>query len=174
MEQWTASQTIPGVWVFTWTPAPAAVYEVWRNGLLLATTEEGVGTYTTDDGGPTEAPPVIEVHNTADGKADNEEYPPYALLQWRGIPECSAYKVEYFSGGGWRTVAQIREEGSGWYMYRSVALSDQETASFRVTALDIRGIGGTALPFKFTPVCNPGRPSASLLASGGTLTVEVG
>lgn len=172
MKQWAATQTTPGVWVFTWTPTPGRVYEIWDTGVLVATTEPGAGSYTTGVMA-TDMPPAFEIHDTLDGDAQNKEYTPVALLQWRGVPGATGYNV-YQQNPSWRVVDSIMENGFGWYMYNSAALVDRTLNKFRVTALDSRGVAGANVEFHVTMVCNP-RPVrvVDITCLAGTLAVEV-
>lgn len=171
MKQYAATQIEPGSWEFVWTPTAGRVYEIWLDGLLQATTAAGAGTYTSPPGGPTDAPPPIEIHDTADGKAQNEEYPPRTLLQWRGVPEASGYHVEQLKGS-WIPVASDTERGLGWYMYNTGILIDGALNQFRVTALDQRGVAGAEVSFDMVVVCNPRPPKVTVGISAGTVTVE--
>lgn len=156
MQQWTATQTSAGIWTFTWTPTAGRVYEIWFEGLLIATTEAGAGTYTTTVPGSTTTPPAYEIHDTTDGKAENEEYPPRTILQWRGVSGASLYEIEQLDESNvWLPVGYMSESGAGWYMYTTGVFLDGVEESFRITALDHRGVGGTAVRFNITLVCNP-------------------
>lgn len=170
MQQWTATQTEPGIWVFTWTPTAGRIYEVWLYGVLLYTTVAGAGTYTTDYT-TTDEPPQLEIHDTADGDAQNEAYPPFSWLQWRGIAAASGYNVEYYDGSAWVVVGFMQETAAGWYMFKTAILEDQTAAQYQVTALDDRGLGGTAVEFTIELVTNPLPPAVTIDVDGGTITV---
>lgn len=173
MKAWTATQIEPGKWTFAWTPTAGRVYEVWYQGELLHTTAAGIGTYTTDGGGPTDAPPPVEIHDTVDGLAQNEEYTPRAILQWRGVAGVAGYQVEQLRGS-WLPVHNATERGAGWYSYNTGVMVDRVVGQFRVTALDNRGLSGAAVSFNVRVTCNPVPPVVTDVGClAGTLTVGV-
>lgn len=171
MKRWIVTQTQPGIWVYTWTPTPGHIYEVWLTGVLQHTTASGVGAWSTDEIDAA-MPPPVEIHDTADGVAQSEAYPPRAILQWRGTDGAAGYVVEQLFGD-WLVVDTFTERSVGWYTYRTGVLADRVAGNFRVTALEQRGLGGTNVEFNVILVCNPTPPVITPRVSSGTLTVEV-
>ena len=173
MEQLTATQTNPGEWVFTWTPSPSSVYEIWLSGVLLGTTGAGVGTYTVGPPGPTDAPPSIEVHDTSTGDAQSKKYPPTLLLQWYRVPNAAGYRVERKINESWIVVSDTVERGAGWYIYRSGVLVDEAQEQFRVKVLDARGVSGASVDFTTKITTTPVTPQTDLVVTGGNLEVRL-
>ena len=152
MEDWTAVKDENGFWVFTWTGAPADIFMIWLDGVLIDTV---TGTeYDCEVDGYEDNPPPLEIVDDEDD-AENDLYPPIAKLQWRGVAGATAYLIERYVGTSWITYKTIYETSAGWYLYTTAALTDQASEQWRISALDERGNAGTTVPFAFSLVCNP-------------------
>lgn len=159
-----------GGWAFTWSPGTPP-YAIWLDGLLIAT----VSTEAVDVLRPNyaTAPPDIEVVDSAsDSQAESELYPPYMLLQWRGVQNAAGYIVEKFNGSAWVAQNTIRETGQGYYSYRTAPLQDEEAAQFRVKAVDLRSNAGTPVTFSFEVVRNPAHPAVEVEIVAGDVVVS--
>ncbi|NIS12340.1 MAG: hypothetical protein GWN97_10605, partial [Thermoplasmata archaeon] len=83
-EDWTASKQETGLWLFEWGGESGESFEVWLDGELLDTVTGGE--YECTEDGYDDAPPPLEIIADESGaEAENELYPPYAILQWRGV-----------------------------------------------------------------------------------------
>lgn len=168
---WTVTLVTAGVWRFDWDiVADDTLYEIWLNGTMIASTR--LGTYTFNIEGYIEAPPPLEIYEEWAGKAENREYPPFAVIQWRGIAEAAGYVVEQKIGGSWRTAKHLQERGKGYYAYRTDVLDDDTAIDFRITALDNKGTEGTPIEFTCRVIRNPPPPEVSYVVVGGNLVME--
>ncbi len=166
-----------GGWHFTWDAEGSAdlPYAIWLDGVLLKQTSDNLYDFT--QGGYEEVPPDIEIVNGASGTvAENYLYPPYVLLQWRGLLLAAGYVVERHTGSSsdpWVTVGNILERGSGYYSWRSPALEDMEQVAYRVSALDFGGGVGAPITFHITVCRNPIHPDVDLdVSSAGDIVVS--
>ena len=167
MELWTAVKEENGHWAFTW--AGAGTFYVWLDGVLLGEAEDGVYDFAQD--GYYTTPPPLEITDDPDD-AENELYPPTALLQWREVDGATAYYVEAYVSGVWAGRKTIMNAGAGYYAYRTPVIDDQEEASYRVSALDERGNTGTPVVFTFALVHNPAPPEVTGAFAAGDLVIE--
>jgi len=181
MIDWTATSQGGGIWLFEWTAVALRPYEIWHNGILIdtVTPADTDGEYTSTLAGFVSSPPPFEIHDTTANKAENEEYPPFAILQWRGLAGAGGYTVEQFltiqaslERFPWTIVKTITESAAGWYSYNTVLLTDQVENEYRVKALNNKGAGGQAIEFDITVVRNPAPPDVALVVSGGDLIME--
>lgn len=172
MENWAAAETDGVGWLFTWAATPNDTYEIWHDGFLLdtVTPDTIAGEYAFGLDGYAASPPAVEIHNTASGKAQNEDYPTFAVIQWRGLVEASGYVVQR-NNGIWVTVGDVTERGLGWYSYNTQVLADDLDVNFRVMALDAKGTEGAALGFTVHLVRNPSMPSVEYVVNAGNLEI---
>jgi hypothetical protein len=171
MIDWTATSQGGGIWLFEWTAVVDREYEIWLNGTLLGTVTPTTttGQYTSTIEGYVSSPPPLEIHDTtSSSKAENEEFPPFAVIQWRGLTTAAAYTVERLNGT-WAIIKTVTETGVGFYAYNTQLLTDYTETQYRVTALNTKGTSGQALTFDVTVVRNPAPPAAALVVSGGDL-----
>ena len=174
---WTATKQANGHWLFTWDMDSFAdsdvAYDIWLNG-DLEDTVIGDNEWDCALDGYDEVPPPVEIIEDESGVyAENELYPPYAILQWRGTTAASGYRVERLVSGSWIIRDTVVERAKGWYYHKTQALNDDTAESWRVTALDERGNAGTPVPFSFTLARNPEVPDVTLtLDSVGDIQVE--
>lgn len=171
MEVWTATKQENGHWLFEWTADSGDPFDIYLNGELLDSVTGGE--YEAEEDGYDTAPPPLEIVEDASG-ADAESllYPPYAILQWRGVTGAEAYLVEKLVDGDWVSFKTIMEQEEGYYTYQTGVLTDSESTSFRVSALDLQGNAGTPVAFSFYVVRNPAPPSVSLEMESGGLVVD--
>lgn len=165
----TIANTAQGVWTFSWDAESGVSYEVWLDGVLLATVDEGE--YVCSYPGYTTSPPPLEI--VEEGLAESETYPPHLLLQWRRVPNATAYKVEESVSGTWTQRRIIMDLGEEYFKHQTGPLEDGSTALWRVSALDNQGDAGTAVGFSVLICRNPPEPDVAMdYGSGGLLTIS--
>lgn len=167
---WTAASSTAGVWVFTWTTYTGVSYEVWLDGILLDTVTTGTYTYNVGDYETT--PPSLEIHYVSVDKAENSAYPPYAIIQWRGLTGAAGYVVERYISDVWTVVRNLTERAAGWYAYATAVLDDDTDVQFRVKALDSKGTEGTPITTTVHLIRNPTPPTVTFTVTGGNLVME--
>lgn len=166
MEAWTATRTNFGHWLFSWSGTPTDYFDIWLDGELLETVQ-GLE-YDFDRDGYNDTPPPLEVYDQTDAAdAENDQYPPFVVLQWREVSGANAYLVEQSLSGSWSTRRTLMDNSTGWYWYRSPVLDDLDETIYRVSALDERGNAGTAVSYTFEIVRNPA-PSAVIYEIDGS------
>lgn len=166
----TIVKRVDGGWSFTW-PEQGVDYHIWLDGELLETVTTPSYEFTFPD---YDVPPDLEI--VPDGVlAENEQYPPYVILQWRGIVDeiVAAYIVEQFVGAAWVTQATVMETKEGYYSWQSPPLTDNTTELYRVSAVDVIGNAGTPIAFTFDVIRNPEHPEVTITITGGNVVVSV-
>lgn len=163
-----------GSWLFSWE-AGTPPYQIWLNGVLIASPT--TNSYVFALPGYETLPPDLEILNAGDF-SDSENYPPFVLLQWRGVQGCAGYVVQQATGlsaNPWANVGWRREDRSGYYQWQSQALPDDAIAEFRVLPVDLAGNQGTEIDFTLTVVRTPPHPSVALsINSSGAIVVSAG
>lgn len=159
-----------GSWLFTW-PVGTSPYSVYLDGVRLAnglTVEsfEFVNTFEYFD----EAPP-LEILNAGD-PVENLLFPPRFTLQWRGLQNATAYIVEQFLSGSFKEVANIMENATGYYKWKSNALADGDLHQFRVIAVDVQNNEGTPITFSSDIDRNPATPAVAFAITAGDVVVS--
>lgn len=154
----TITNTSEGVWTFSWDADSGVSYEVWLNGVLLATVDEGE--YECSYPGYSDTPPPLEI--VEENTAESEIYPPFLQLQWRRVAGAAAYKVEEYVDAAWVTRRTIIDTGAEYYLYQTPVLLDGTEAIWRVSALDTTGDAGTAVSFTMEMCCNPAEPAVEM------------
>jgi len=172
VEAWTATKQENGHWLFAWDADSGESFEIWWNGTLLNTVVGGE--FDCELNGYAETPPPLEVVADESGvDAESELYPPFVILQWRGVSGATAYLVEQYVSGAWIARKTVMERERGYYTYQTAVLEDDTETTFRVSALDARGTAGTPVNFSFKVVRNPAPPDVSFsMESGASLVVE--
>lgn len=155
--------------------AGTAPFDVWQDGvkILNQTTATTYTAQTTD--GTTNPLPAVEVLDSTDTEvAQSKQFSPLVKFQWRGQSDASYYQVQQYVDAEWTAKAMVKENGTGYYSYESIPLTDDTTAEFRVVPYDIRGYAGLPLPITHTIVRNPPPPAVAYAYSAGTglLTVS--
>ncbi len=164
----TVARNGDGSWTFTWA-AGTTPYSIWLDGRLL-TSSLTTESYTVSDTDYEDEAPPLEVLNSGDA-SENQTYPPRAVIQWRGLAGAAEYSVEKLSGS-WTELAQVEEDGSGYYRWESDPETDSTTVQYRVTAYSLSGASGTPLTFSIFFVRNPAPPSIAVsIDSSGDLAV---
>ncbi len=169
MEAWTAVKQSDSTWVFTWDADSGVSYDIWLYGILLDTVDEGEYTCTEPDYEDTSAPLEIVVE---DASAENDDYPPYAALQWAEVEDASAYVVSEYVVDEWIARSTVMQADVGYYGYVTLRLEDEDEVIFKVEALDTNGNEGTAITYTFSVVCNPIPPETDISIAAGLLTAE--
>ncbi len=173
MIPWAATKLEHGGWNFTWDASSSsggsAGYDIWLQGRLLSTvTEEEYECLEPDY---VDTPPPLEI--VVEGEAaENDLYPPFAVLQWFGVSTASAYIVEELVGISWLLRSTVLEIGSGYYAMQTFLLADCTAASWRVRPVDSQGNAGTALTSTFTVVRNPDPPVVDAQYAAGIITIS--
>ena len=170
-EPWTASLQANGIWLFLWDADSGEAFDVWLLGELLETVTGGEYECAVS-GYDTEPPPLEIVDDQSGVVADNEQYPPYAVLQWREVTGAFAYIVQQYKNGIWVDIKTIMDSSSGYYWFNTQTLTDGTTNQFRIYASDDIGNTGTPISFNFVIMCNPLRTSVTYeIDSNGDLVV---
>lgn len=165
-EAWTATKKATGTWFFEWTGVSGVTYSIWLDGNLLDTVAD-IGEYECLESDYNDAPPPLEIVSDESGEiADNDIYPPYAILQWREVDGANGYVVEKLVSGDWIIVREIADASVGWYTYTSQPLTDGTATSFRVKAEDVNGNDGTPVNLIITIVRNPAPPDVAITIDG--------
>lgn len=162
----------PYAWRYEWTGmSPFDVYQVATGDLLLSqTTDTSIIVNHTDDG----EPPALEIRDAdSTGTPETIKYSPVATLQWRGNSAWSLYRIEYYSGAAWTTIANVPEIGAGYYKYSYGPLDDVTTHQFRITPIDDRDYEGYPLPYDFFIRRNPPEPSITATYDSGTGDITI-
>lgn len=165
----TVTRREDGGWNFTWDVGTAP-YAIWLDGKLLDTVDDEE--YDVTLPGYEDVPPSLEILNDGE-EAESELYPPYVIVQWRGIPTAVAYVVEENVEGDWVTRATVQEARRGYYTWRSPAKPDGSALQFRVLPADLYGNTGTAIAFSMDLCRNPETPEIEItINDGGDVVVS--
>lgn len=158
---WTSDQTISN----------ANPYRVYQDGELISTQTSG----TLDVRVPIGANPVFEVLDTTTAVAQSG-FPAFLELGWVYDSDAVKYKIEQALNGVWSTIATIAADSTqAWQVYSTAALSDETTATWRVTPIDAAGNLGQAVNFIALMVRYPDVPTPNFVYNGsgaGTLTLS--
>lgn len=156
-----------GTYAVRYTWSGTAPYAVWVNGekLLNQTTlTEAIVQFPGES-----VPHACEVRDANDsGSAESVVYSPRLRIQWRGQNDAEYYKVQTYTGGAWATQQVVREDGSGYYQFSTVAQTDGATVQWRVVPVDERGYSGAAIDFSQFVVRNPAPPDVTMTYAAGT------
>lgn len=176
MEYFTAiEKQSDGSWKYTWDASSGVSYEVWFNGILQDVVEDGEYIcIITDYEGVSydDVPPPLEVIPTTD-EPESETYPPFIIMQWKGIEGAAHYQIEEFDGSDSTIRATQAEVGLWYYKFQTHSLEDDEEADWDVTVLDETGTGGTPLDFTKLVVRNPEPPDVDIeYSSSGEVTIS--
>lgn len=158
-----------GGWDFSW-PAGTPPYQVWSDGVLLETTTEE--SYHCSLPGYEETPPDVEVVDSTE-VAESSLYPPYLLLQWRGVQGAMGYSIQQYLDSEWADVGTLTESGRGYYSWSTPPQDDGDNLVYRVLAISLNGGLGVPIGFQVTMVRNPAHPAVTLeIESTGNLVVS--
>jgi len=171
LEVWTATKQESGRWLFEWDANSGDAFDIYLDGELVDTV---VGeSYEAElDGYDTSPPPLEIVADESGVYAESLLYPPYIILQWRGVDGAKAYAVEEYVSGSWIFRKTIMDSDAGYYTYQTEVLEDAVSTSFRVSALDDQGNAGTPVTFSFYVVRNPPPPDVDFSVESGGITVD--
>lgn len=168
----TVARIESGGWDFSW-PAGTGPYSVWLDGRRLAVVTDPAYTFLLP--GYDLIPPDLEILDVG-GTPDNFVYPPYVLLQWRGLQSAVNYIIEQYTGDSttpWVLLGSLRELKRGYYAWTTAPIPDEEDVQFRVTAADLVGNPGTHREFAAQVCCNPRRPAVAFsVTSSGDIHVS--
>ena len=163
MEDWTAIRTEYGYWLFSWTAGPTDIFTVWLNGIQIDTVTGDE--YECKLNGYVSGPPPLEIVDDADD-AENDLYPPFAVLQWREVSGAAAYLIEQYIDSAWTTKKTIMDKSTGYYWYRTAVLTNETEYQFRVSALNKVGNPGTPVAYTFEIEHNPAAPDVAYTIDG--------
>lgn len=158
-----------GTWLFTW-PAGISPYSIWLDGEELVASQTALFYEYEGTDFPDEAPP-LEILEDGD-VAENETFPPHAIVQWRSDQAAAAYEVQQKIDSVFIVVVAIMERGEGYLSWISPPLDDVTVHDFRVLALDAGGNEGPTVPSAITIVRNPPPPSVSVAVVAGDIKVS--
>lgn len=166
----TVTRTLEGTWLFTWTPG-VPPYSIWLEGVEIAT---GLTTELFEEDASIfrdETPP-LEILIAGD-PPESRDFPPFVIIQWRGLQAADAYVVEQFINAAFVEVVNVMERATGYYDWMSDPLTDGATHLFRVIALNQVGTEGVPIPFTIDMARNPAPPSVAFdINSAGDLVVS--
>lgn len=170
----TVSRNADSSWHFTWTGG-SAPWSIWLDGRLLETVTTPVYDFTMP--GYPDEPPDLEILNQGVvGK--NQLYPPFVIIQWRGVQGVLGYIVELYNGSSaspWSRVADAMEVRKGYYQWTSQALADDTIPQYRVSTIDLNGNKGTPIVFTVHICCPPKHPEVvASVGSSGAITISQG
>jgi hypothetical protein len=168
-------------WRWTWNPTDPPYRVVWRGLEIANRLTEGAfeyaggavfveGAYASLEADADE-PPAIEVLGASEGLAASEANPPYAVLQWRGYAWARFYRVEQKTGATWSKVADLPEDGRGYYPFASRALQDAALHEFRIVAYDARGQQSPPVPAAVFTCSHPEPPKYDPAYNASTRTL---
>ena len=107
-------------------------------------------------------PPPVEIFDANDtGTPESVSRPPYAILQWRGVPGSDLYRVEKNTGSWVAQTPVVIEDGSGYFRFDTGAIDDITTSQYRVIAVDENAVESDPIPFDVYIVRNPAPPEVT-------------
>jgi len=156
----------PMSWLISWSGGAAgATYYVYRDGQLIATTP-GSSIVLSVEPGET---PIIEVFDDAD-TAPMESHPGRVTLAWYASTGAAVdhYRIDEYVSSVWTARARIKDNGDGYFLWRSRGLEDVTTHQFRVVPVGDNGNEGTADTRNVLMVRYPDSPDLSVAWDSGT------
>jgi hypothetical protein len=164
-----AQQTSPTTWRVEWSSDQSdPVFYVWQDGLLINTTSSGSQLFTVAAGESL----VVEIFDAATERPE-AAFPGRLTLGWYATPATAAYRVDYFADGTWIQQARVREDGRGYYAWRSAFLADVTTHLFRVVPIGNNGNAGAPLVFSVLMVRHPDAPNSDFSYDAGSGVVSI-
>ena len=162
----------PLAWRLSWTSdLPGATFYVYRDGVLIATTTGGSIIVTVEAG----ETPLIEVYDDA-STSPMESHPGRIMLAWcasSGSPEVNYYRVDEYIGAAWVERARLRDDGRGYFTWRSRQLEDCTSHQFRIVPVGDNANEGAADTRTILMVRHPDPPEVSYTWDSGTRTITV-
>lgn len=163
----TVARRTDGGWDFTWSGGTPP-YAIWLDGELQETTT--LPAWSSTLANYEDVPPDVEILSAGDD-SQNEELPPYQLLQWRGNQNADVYLVSQFIDSAWVVVQTINEVGLGYYQWPSPPQPDGVLVQYRIQASDNQGNTGSPLSFSVEVCRNPIHPSTTATIVAGNLVI---
>lgn len=171
----TITRKGPTSWEYQWTGT--SPYDAYIQGaiVLSQTTATSLVVQGNSTAASTHTPPAVELRDAnSTGTAESITYSPRLRFQWRGQSDASFYQVQRYVDSAWTTQQIVVEDGSGYYKYITIPLSDGATEQWRVVPTDARGYEGGSITIQQIIVCNPDPPDVVFTYSGaGTKTITV-
>lgn len=158
------TQTGSRLWRYAWTGT--GPYRVTVRGMLYADAQDAA--YVDVGGYSNNQPYEVEV-SESDSTTDGEAHPPYAVLQWFGNYWAEAYQV----WDGTTLLAEIPEDGRGYYSYTTAALDDLSSTTYDVKQRDSAGNLSTATALTVSMVRLPAPPLVDYTYAPLTNTITV-
>lgn len=149
------------------------VYSLYRNGVLIATTESD---YFDVVVAPGDSPTFVVIDQTESAPTGEADYPPRLTIRWSGVDGAYLYRIEELIDAAWVTRAQILDEGLGQNFrgdWETRVLEDGEEHSFRVLAVTSANLESTALQRTALMVRHPDAPNPTYTYASGTGLVTV-
>lgn len=120
--------------------------------------------------------PVLEVLDDDDA-VPKTAFPSSMLLTWYAPRSTNvavaSYRIEQWDGAEWDFLDSVREDGRGWYSYRTAVLADETTHRFRVTPIGVNGNSGTAQIYQALMVRHPDPPSVRYSYDSDTREITI-
>lgn len=98
-----------------------------------------------------------------------------ATLSWYPVAGADEYRITRLDSGTWVEHGQVLEDGSAWYTWTSVQLTDGTLYRYRVTAINEDTYLGTAMEASMYVVRVPSPPDVSYAYNGAvaaTVTIS--
>lgn len=137
--RWTSDLTKPLYHVYV---GGVLIDTTRRNNLTLDLVEGDFASIEVSDSGPL---------TPAGGEA-------FAELEWAAVPDTKQYRVEEFDGVSWAARSLINDDGSSQYAHRTLPISDETNAQFRVTAIGADGNESTPAAVTMSAPRHPAPP----------------
>ena len=154
----------PGAWRITWSSDLSdPTFYVYRDGRLIATTALTSLVFTIAAG----ESPVIEVFDDA-ATLPSTAFPGRVTLAWYAIAAVDHYRIDEYVASVWTQRRRIRDDGSGYFRWRSRFLKDVTSHQFRVVPVGTNGNAGTATSFTVLMVRHPDPPNLTTSYDSGT------
>ena len=156
-------------WRVSWSyPAQDPTFYVYRDGVLLGSTQQTWWDFALDSGEGL----VIEVQADA-GRLPVSAFPARLTLCWYAAADAEHYRIEEYVGTTWTLRARLRDRGQGYFTWNTRPLEDETTHQFRIIPVGDNGNQGTALTFSCLMVRHPDPPQVGYSYSNTTHAVTI-
>ena len=152
-------------WLVSWTADGSGPFYLWVNGTLAEVTYATSALIPAQDGDSV----LVDVLDTTAQPADT--FPSRLTLGWYAVAGAQRYRIEEYVGAAWTARAKVRDDGLGYFTWRSRVLEDGETHQFRI--IPEGNVDGTAVSFSALMVRHPDAPDPSYSYAEGTRQVTV-
>jgi len=142
-------------------------FYVYRDGTLIATTKQTRMRFTVAPGEQL----MLEVLDTT--AEPTEAFPPHLDLHWRAAADTDHYRIDEYVAAVWTERGRVRDTGRPYYTWRTRALEDVTTHTFRIMPVGTNGNDGSAVTIACMMVRHPDEPTATWLYNSGTRKVTI-